>query len=621
MPAEKGEAMQESEARRVRAHRPIFSRVLFPVTGLLALFWWTVRVLPKPSRATYPCQRVTLPVASGFLLWLLGTLVSLEALRRIRARFSSHRRLLLLAGLGLLLGVVLFAGLPSLPASAWTPSDPPNQPMGTARGTYPGRVVWFRNPQATLWNGTSGNWWSDANTSQTAVDDMLSRSLQALTGTGADAAAWDALFRYFNQTHGQGDRGYASGERIAIKINLNNNGGYGDADNGVDASPQAVLALLRQLVNGAAVPPAMITVYDAIRPMPDRIYTKGHTEFPNVVWADSVGTNGRVKVQWKSSVTYSKPNGCGTTIPSFLVDSTNYLINMPLLKGHEYAGVTLTAKNHYGSLQTREHDLIYAHNYPMGNYSHLVDLMGHKNLDGKAMLFIVDGLYATCINTDSVNSTTAGWKNLFGGGWAASLLVSQDPVAIDSVGFDFLNAEFSGGSDARFNTAIVHADNYLHEAAQADHPPSGTLYAPNGDGVRLSSLGAHEHWNNPTNKQYSRNLGTGSGIELIQLPQTSGSGGSGGSAGATGGHAGTTSAGGSMSTPDASGLSGADAGTPAEGGETDCGCRVARSDPRLAGVWLGALASWLLLRGRRKLGRAIPASARRNSSRGFPGNA
>jgi hypothetical protein len=60
-------------------------------------------------------------------------------------------------------------------------------------------------------------------------------------------------------------------------------------------------------------------------------------------------------------------------------------------------------------------------------------------------------------------------------------------------------------------------DNYLHEAAQADNPPSGTVYDPEHDGTHLQSLGVHEHWNNPTNKQYSRNLGTGKGIELIQI--------------------------------------------------------------------------------------------------------
>ena len=31
----------------------------------------------------------------------------------------------------------------------------------------------------------------------------------------------------------------------------------------------------------------------------------------------------------------------------------------------------------------------------------------------------------------------------------------------------------------------------------------------------MASLGAHEHWNNATDKQYTRNLGTGDGIELL----------------------------------------------------------------------------------------------------------
>jgi len=64
------------------------------------------------------------------------------------------------------------------------------------------------------------------------------------------------------------------------------------------------------------------------------------------------------------------------------------------------------------------------------------------------------------------------------------------------------------------------AEDYLHEAAQANNPASGTFYDPAKTGVRLTSLGVHEHWNNPTNKQYSRNLGTGQGIELVALTAT-----------------------------------------------------------------------------------------------------
>ena len=59
------------------------------------------------------------------------------------------------------------------------------------------------------------------------------------------------------------------------------------------------------------------------------------------------------------------------------------------------------------------------------------------------------------------------------------------------------------------------ADDYLHEAASIPNPPSDANYDPNHDGGLTESLGVHEHWNNATDKQYTRNLGTGNGIELV----------------------------------------------------------------------------------------------------------
>jgi len=59
-------------------------------------------------------------------------------------------------------------------------------------------------------------------------------------------------------------------------------------------------------------------------------------------------------------------------------------------------------------------------------------------------------------------------------------------------------------------------DDYLHQAADPTKWPEGFNYNPDGDGVALPSLGVHEHWNNAQDRQYSRNLGTGDGIELVQ---------------------------------------------------------------------------------------------------------
>jgi hypothetical protein len=104
-------------------------------------------------------------------------------------------------------------------------------------------------------------------------------------------------------------------------------------------------------------------------------------------------------------------------------------------------------------------------------------------------------------------------------------------VAIESVGYDFLRAEFT---DERDNSdgAVPYVqmngvEDYLHQAADPSNWPDSILgidgkkypfagYDPEGDGTFLTSLGTHEHWNNPIDKQYSRNLGTGNGIELFE---------------------------------------------------------------------------------------------------------
>jgi hypothetical protein len=502
--------------------------LLFPMMTAAALAWFLLRVIPKPIRATYPCQRAAFPLASGFVIWLLA----------LKAGFAGWR----LAGthraqqVGWLLLVIGSVSAFTQPLCQWAggwivaksnekdwePTDPPNTPMGTAKGIYAGRVVWMRDTNATPWNGVSGNWWQEGTgVKQAAVDRMMSTTLQALTGATTDATAWDRIFQHYNATHGRGTVGYQIGETIAIKANCNNAyDGYGDADNHANASPQAVLGILRQLVNKAGVPQDRIIVYEAIRVVPNCIYAPCHAEFPNVQWMDSAGTgaNGRQPPNWRPNVlSYSGTSYFGRNLPEAVYQAT-YLVNLAILKGHWRAGVTLTAKNHFGTINLLVADTAHRlniHSYELGmnTYHPFVDLIGSRHLGGKTLLFMVDGLYGVReVQSYVDNLSDSLWTNLFGGKWSASLFVSLDPVAIDSVGLDFLRSEFGDRLASGHN---ANADNYMHEAALAHKPPSGTVYQP--DGVRLASLGAHEHWNNAVSKQYSRNLGSPTGIELIKI--------------------------------------------------------------------------------------------------------
>ena len=417
--------------------------------------------------------------------------------------------------------------------------------MGKARGIYPGRVAWSYNPKATRWDGKTGTWWQEENTDQSLVHEMFSQAIRQISGKSNDTDAWQALFEYFNTNHGIPGVGYIPGEKIAIKVNLNGCDVREMTKNNSFTSPHVLFALLNQLVKTAGVPGTDITVYDALRFVPDCIFDYCHkTEPASVHFVDWEGGNGReacqrdanCQVHWSGDV-----KGNPTYLPT-CVTQAKYLINLASLKGHNLAGVTLCAKNHFGTIQAdwkgkpsqnapqgaNIHGTIAAHDFslgeewtwsqrPMNTYSALVDLMGHPHLGEKTVLFMLDGLYAAQNQSIEISNVSRWQAAPFNQGWPSSIFLSQDGVAIDSVGLDFLRNEPTILNTPDVLPSNSTCENYLHEAAEADHPASGTVYTPQGNGKTLPKLGVHEHWNNPKEREYSRNLGTGEGIELVAI--------------------------------------------------------------------------------------------------------
>jgi len=167
--------------------RPGFEslRWTFPIVGLAALIWYLMRVPPKPDRADYPCQRIALPIAWGFLASVAGWVAAVMAARSFGHLLSCGRRFLAaLLFIGAIAGALIGFHASSDRAEAYVPTDPPNSPMGVARGIHPGRVAWVYDPTAACWDGNTntGHWWDDNGTRQESVDAMLSRGLRSLTG-------------------------------------------------------------------------------------------------------------------------------------------------------------------------------------------------------------------------------------------------------------------------------------------------------------------------------------------------------------------------------------------------------------------------------------------------------
>lgn len=527
-----------------------------PFIGLGALIWFVIRVVPKPSRATYPCQRVAFPLASGFIVWLFGMLASALAFKKARRAFARARYVT--AAIFAVVSISFVWTVMSTPAEKQAQAHEPivhNSPIGLAKGVNPGRVAWIHDADAANWTGSDGvtyqpYWHQDVSTDPDVVAEMMSKALRSLTGKTSDQAAWDAIFKNFNQEMGRGYVGYTPGEKIAIKVNfvlmLASGGTTGDKAlscyDQIDNAPQLTIALLRQLIDNAGVAPGDISIGDPQNYMPNHWYDMIHAECPGVVYLCKAGVTqtGRTTLSYDYSAhfDFSDPDSShwsGVTqqdyIPNYFAQA-DYFINFPILKSHNSAGITVGAKNHYGSLMRAPNASGYynMHNTRpynsdgspfsqsgMGYYRANVDLMGHPKLGGKTLLVLIDGLYSG----RSWDSHPIRWDMPpFNGNWPSSIFLSQDQVAADSVAFDFMDYEWdatpANNSNMNGYPQYSGTDDYLHEAALADNPPSGATYDPNNDGIGLSSLGTHEHWNNATDKQYSRNLDPveGAGIEL-----------------------------------------------------------------------------------------------------------
>ena len=537
------------------------NRFLFPVTGILAIVWFLLRVIPKPSRAAYPCMRVAYPIASGFVLYLLGLAASAFALDRLK-KYWTTSRYWAAAGFAVVALVTGFLAFQSDQPPVFANSgylDTANAPIGIARGIFPGRVVWDRNPDATNENCRNSSfgdaYYLPKNTNMAVVDGMVRESLLKLTGTSKVHDAMDSLFVYFNTKKGKGATGYRTGEKIFIKTNGigstvvdSSNHAITDLTSYIESrtSPQPVLALLRGLINDYGIPQENISVGDPQRDVQNEYWDIWHTEFPNVRYICNKGGQGRTLAAkgTRPSVFFSDKGAVlrsgswsdmSVGSPVYqdtlykVIEDADYMIYVGALKVHERAGMTVIGKLNFGShiRQNAMHmhmGLVNPDGFsPAGNknsrfgygrYRVLVDLLGHKKLGGNTVLFVVDGLWSgRGANLEPVKFKMAPFNN----DWPSSIFMSQDPIALESVCYDILKAEFTSDKHAETYPQMVGVDDHLHQAADSANWPAGVRYDPENDGIPIGSLGVHEHWNNAMAMDYSRNLRTGNGIELLKL--------------------------------------------------------------------------------------------------------
>jgi uncharacterized protein (DUF362 family) len=308
-------------------------------------------------------------------------------------------------------------------------------------------VVHTYSSRATFWNYSTG-WYGDSVDAR-VVAAMVDEGVTRLTRTATRADAWAALLPH-----------YQPGQRIGIKVNFNN-ADRDDNDNEIDALMDPINAVIAGLL-AIGVAQQDIWIFDVSHG--DRqgvipLRFKRRCAYPDIQYASYADEHPELGFSTTEKIRFNAPPHA--PIPDLAICNAlvnlHYLINMPIMKRHVGAGISLGFKNHFGSIDRCN----VLHNYTdigarfySSTYNPLVDINNHPQIRVKTVLTIGDGLFGDRINNLSVPQR---WRT-FGNAAPNSLFFSRDPVAIDCVMADFLRAE-SGETPS--------ADDYLRLAAEA----------------------------------------------------------------------------------------------------------------------------------------------------------
>ena len=257
------------------------------------------------------------------------------------------------------------------------------------------------------------------------VETMLDRGLRELTDTGSGTKALRSLMP-----------GVSPGQKVTIKLNLNNaTFDPNVTNNRMDQTMPVVNALIGQLHNGLGIEQENITLLDASRWI-HPVIIKGRCRFPNVKFVDN-----RDKDRWDKSeavvFTQDQPLPDGQFWMPKAYTGADHIINLFLMKNHG-CGITGAMKSHFGSIPSPKklHE-------GLGDKSYIADLCNTPSIKNKVRINIGDALFANWHN----NVWCPRPWNTFPEQSPNSLLLSADPVAIDSVMLDHIAAEIETQGD------------------------------------------------------------------------------------------------------------------------------------------------------------------------------
>ncbi|HVO62676.1 MAG TPA: DUF362 domain-containing protein [Terriglobales bacterium] len=258
----------------------------------------------------------------------------------------------------------------------------------------------------------------------TRVLKLLDRSMQALFDVDHPNEPWKKLVR--------------PGERVGLKINAL--GGRGMSNN-----PELIQAICERLQE-AGIKAGDIIIWDRDTEEMEHVGFRAATA-PNRV--QCFGTD---RVGYEEEL--SAFGSVGSRLSKILTQRCDVMVNVPVLKDHEGAGVTIALKNMYGVI----HNPNKCH--PNGCNPYIADLNVVPAIRSKMRLTICDATMA-CFEGGPGFKPQYAWKE-------NAILVSQDPVALDYTGWRIIERK-RADKGLKTLAADGRAPQYIATAADERH--------------------------------------------------------------------------------------------------------------------------------------------------------
>ena len=253
---------------------------------------------------------------------------------------------------------------------------------------------------------------------------LLDRAMQALFDRDNPNETWKKLVR--------------PGERVGLKVNAL--GGRG-----LSSNLQLVEAICERLKE-AGIKASDIVVWD-----------RDSDELEHVGFHVATGGN-RVQCFGTDRVDYEQElvthGSVGSRLSKILTQRCDVLINVPVLKDHDGAGVTIALKNMYGVIHNPNKY------HPNGCNPYIADLNMLPEIRTRMRLTICDATTASYEGGPGYKPEYS-WKN-------NGLMVSQDPVALDYTGWQIIERK-RAEKGLKTLEGDKRAPHYIATAADAQH--------------------------------------------------------------------------------------------------------------------------------------------------------